>query len=75
MSFSTWFRNEHSEIPIPSAEAVLRLVAEGGTVPFIARYRKEQTGGLDEVAIQKVIDAYENWEALLKRQQFIIDEI
>jgi len=54
---------------------VLALVSEGGTVPFIARYRKEQTGNLDEVAIQNVIDADEKWNEIIKRQAFIVEEI
>ena len=37
-------------------EAVLQLFDEGGTVPFIARYRKDKTGAMDEVAIQQVQD-------------------
>ena len=36
-------------------EKVLELTAEGNTVPFIARYRKEATGSLDEVEIKKII--------------------
>ena len=36
---------------------MLRLAGEGSTIPFIARYRKEQTGNLDEVAVQKAIEA------------------
>ena len=36
------------------AEAVLNLLEEGATIPFIARYRKDKTGGLDEVQIQQV---------------------
>lgn len=58
-----------------SCEAVLRLTQEGATVPFIARYRKEQTGNLDEVAIQAVIDAKERWDKIIKRQEFIVGEI
>lgn len=54
---------------------MLALVSEGGTVPFIARYRKEQTGNLDEVAIQNVIDADEKWNEIIKRQAFIVEEI
>jgi uncharacterized protein len=54
---------------------VLRLAAEGGTIPFIARYRKEQTGNLDEVQIGKVIDAKEQWDQILKRQAHIVEEI
>ncbi len=44
-------------------------------MPFIARYRKEQTGNLDEVGIQAVIDGKEKWDTLLKRQAFIVEEI
>jgi uncharacterized protein len=55
--------------------AVIKLTEEGSTLPFIARYRKEQTGNLDEVAIQKAIDAKERWDETLKRQAFIVEEI
>ncbi|HYE75615.1 MAG TPA: Tex-like N-terminal domain-containing protein, partial [Blastocatellia bacterium] len=75
MTFGTWFQALHSDIPVPSAIAVLKLAEEGATVPFIARYRKEQTGNLDEVAIQKSIDAKERWDETLKRQAFILEEI
>ncbi len=75
MNFETWFQALHPTIPVRSAAAVLALVAEGGTVPFIARYRKEQTGNLDEVAIQQVIDADEKWNEIIKRQTFIVEEI
>src|SRR3982751_4131091 len=75
MTFEAWLRSLAPEIPISGASAVLRLAADGATVPFIARYRKEQTSNLDEVAIQKVIDAKERWEQTLKRQAFILEEI
>ena len=39
-------------------EAVLALFAEGATIPFIARYRKDKTGALDEVQIQQIQDEY-----------------
>jgi uncharacterized protein len=55
--------------------AVVELAAEGATVPFIARYRKEKTGGLDEVAIQAIIDASAQYEEILKRQAYIAKEI
>ncbi|MCA9659120.1 MAG: RNA-binding transcriptional accessory protein [Myxococcales bacterium] len=42
------------DLPERGVNAVLRLLAEGATVPFIARYRKEMTGGLDEVAIRSI---------------------
>src|SRR5215813_3463376 len=75
MTFETWFQSIHANIPVNSAIAVLALSEEGGTDPFIARYRKEQTGNLDEVAIQQVIDAKERWDEIIKRQTFIVEEI
>lgn len=75
MNFEIWFSQNNPTIPYTSAEAVLKLSDEGGTVPFIARYRKDQTGNLDEVAIQTVIDAREKWEEIIKRQAFIVEEI
>ena len=75
MTFETWFQSLHAHIPLHSANAVLQLTAEGATVPFIARYRKEQTGNLDEVAIQQAIDAKERWDEIIKRQTFIVEEI
>src|SRR5262252_7101276 len=75
MDFETWFRSMRPEIPTPGAQAVLKLVSEGATVPFMARYRKEQTGNLDELAIQAVIDGKERWDEIVKRQAFILEEI
>jgi uncharacterized protein len=75
MNFETWFPTQHPTISLHSADAVLRLGQEGGTVPFIARYRKEQTGNLDEVAIQNLINAKERWDEIIKRQAFVLEEI
>src|SRR5580765_8384574 len=75
MTFPDWFTPRHPEISVASAAAVLKLAEGGATVPFIARYRKEQTGNLDEVAIRQVIDAKEQWDDLIKRQAFIVEEI
>ncbi|MUM77334.1 S1 RNA-binding domain-containing protein [Pseudodesulfovibrio sp. F-1] len=52
--------------------AVARLLAEGGTVPFIARYRKEATGSLDEVAVALVRDRLAELAALDKRREAIL---
>lgn len=62
-------------IPLKSAQAVMDLVAEGGTVPFIARYRKEKTGNLDEVQIRDVITANETHQEITKRKAFLLKEI
>ncbi len=49
-------------VPAKSAQAVIELAAEGATVPFIARYRKEKTGNLDEVQIRAVIEGHRNFQ-------------
>lgn len=58
-----------------SAQAVIELAAEGATVPFIARYRKEKTGNLDEVQIRAVIEGHETFNEIVKRKAFLIKEI
>ena len=47
-----------NEVSINQIDAVLKLIEEGGTVPFIARYRKEVTGGLDEKQIRSIYNAW-----------------
>src|SRR4051794_16462401 len=74
-TFETWFASHHPQIPLTSAAAVMRLHEGDATVPFIARYRKEETGGLDEVGIRQVIDAKESWDEIVKRQAYILEEI
>ncbi len=53
----------------------LNLINEGATVPFIARYRKEVTGSLDEVQISSIRDEYERLTELEKRREFILKTI
>ncbi|MEO1670081.1 MAG: Tex family protein [Cyanobacteria bacterium J06631_2] len=53
----------------------LDLWLEGGTVPFIARYRKEQTGSLDEVQLRDIFERYTYLDELFKRKTKIIEEI
>lgn len=62
-------------VNMKSASSVIELHAEGATVPFIARYRKEKTGNLDEVQIRAVIDAHETFNEIVKRKAFLIKEI
>ncbi len=75
LSFSVWLHGQHPQIPLPGAQAIIALAEGGATVPFIARYRKEQTGNLDEVVIRNVLEAKERWDAIGKRQAFIVEEI
>ena len=56
-------------------KATLNLVLEGATVPFIARYRKEETDGLDEVQIAKIQNSYESLKSLHERKQVILKSI
>lgn len=56
-------------------QATLQLLEEGGTVPFIARYRKEVTGGLDEVQITSIRDRALQLQELDKRKEAVIKSI
>ena len=56
-------------------EATAGLLAEGATVPFIARYRKEVTGSLDEVAITQIRDRSAQLEELTKRRKTILKSL
>lgn len=53
------------------ADTVLSLLAEGATIPFIARYRKDRTGALDEVVIQQIQDEFKTLKAFTERKTAI----
>ena len=53
----------------------LMLLDEGATIPFISRYRKERTGGLDEVKIADISDEYKRLQEIEKRKETIITTI
>ncbi len=55
--------------------AVLKLLGEGATIPFISRYRKEATGALDEVQIADIATASEKLNELLKRKETVLGTI
>ncbi len=59
-------------IKVSQVEAVLNLLSEGATIPFIARYRKEATGSLDEEQIRSIEKEYTYLENLLKRKEDVI---
>lgn len=54
---------------------VLELTSEGNTIPFIARYRKEMTGNLDEVQIKAIIDLDKSMTALAERKATVLSKI
>ncbi len=58
-------------IKLESVEAVLAMLAEGATIPFIARYRKDKTGALDEVQIQQIQDELKFLKEFTERKSFI----
>src|SRR4051794_11356278 len=59
----------------PSVQAVIQLLDSGNTIPFIARYRKEVTGNLDEVHIRNIQDRYSYLKELEERKQTILQSI
>ncbi len=62
-------------IPIKSIENCVQLLEEGATIPFISRYRKEATGGLDEVQVGQVQLLHEKYMELAKRKEFVLKTI
>ena len=63
------------QLPQEGVENTLRLLDDGCTIPFISRYRKERTGGLDEVQIAKIADMNERLKEIGKRKETIIKTI
>ena len=66
---------ERLNIDEKSAEGTLALLDEGCTIPFIARYRKERTGGLDEVQIAAISDHYDRLKDIQKRKDTVLKTI
>lgn len=67
--------SQRTAMAASQVKAVLQLFEAGATVPFIARYRKEATGNLDEVAIAQIKETAKEVEEMEKRRQFILDTI
>jgi uncharacterized protein len=74
-AFDPWFQARCPEIPLDGARSVLDLVEEGAGVPFVARYRRDRTGNLDEVAVRQVLAARAEWDRLVGRQALILESI
>ena len=66
---------ERLNIAEKNVDGTLKLLDEGCTIPFIARYRKERTGGLDEVQISAINDQYERLKELQKRKETVVKTI
>ena len=64
--------SQEQNVRVPQIQAVLKLIEDGGTVPFIARYRKEATGGLDEEKIRSIYTEWEYGQKLAERKEDIM---
>ncbi len=70
------FAAEETNLNARSVLSVLNLlITEQSTVPFVARYRKEVTGGMDEVQIRAIFESYENYIEREKRREYILDAV
>ena len=69
------FISHSLSLPLQSVSAVLTLLNEGCTIPFISRYRKERTGGLNEVQITDISELYDRLKELGKRKETILKTI
>lgn len=66
---------ESQQISLRQVENTINLLVDGATIPFISRYRKEATGGLDEVQIAAISQAYDKLIDLAKRKETILATI
>lgn len=74
LSQSAYIR-QHTQLNDKHIDAVVKLHKEGATVAFIARYRKDSTGNMDEMAIMEVIKHAEEYDELVKRKAFVLETI
>ena len=56
-------------------EATLKLLSEDCTIPFISRYRKDQTGNLDEVIIEQIAKLSKQFDEIIKRKESVLKSI
>lgn len=61
--------------PAKSIENTLKLLSEDCTIPFISRYRKDQTGNLDETVIENIAKANKDFDAMVRRKESILKSI
>lgn len=67
--------SEALKLPVQQVHSALELLSAGNTIPFIARYRKEVTGGLDEVELRAIEDAMDKAIALASRKDTVLKTI
>ena len=69
------FIHNQTQLPAHRIEKVLELLSGGATIPFIARYRKEMTGSLDETDIGRIAVGQKSYTEITHRQDFILETI
>jgi uncharacterized protein len=69
------FIQNQTNITPKSIEATIKLLSEDCTIPFISRYRKDQTGNLDEVQIEAIFKLNKQFEEIVKRKESILKSI
>ncbi|WP_282788107.1 Tex family protein [Flavobacterium croceum] len=67
--------HNHTQIAVKSIENTVQLLNEDCTIPFIARYRKDQTGNLDEVQIEQIAKLNKQFDDIVKRKESILKSI
>ncbi len=67
--------SEDTGVKIEFVNNLIELFDENATIPFVSRYRKDKTGGLDEIAVASVYDSIEKFRTLADRKVFIKSEI
>ncbi|WP_379969186.1 Tex family protein [Epilithonimonas sp. UC225_85] len=72
---SSEFIQKQLNISFKSIESTLQLLSEDCTIPFIARYRKDRTGNLDEVAIENIYKLNKQYDEITKRKESILKSI
>jgi len=72
---SSEFIQRQLNIPSKSIDSTLQLLSEDCTIPFIARYRKDRTGNLDEVAIENIFKLNKQFDEITKRKESILKSI
>lgn len=69
------FITRELQLPANSINATLKFISEDCTIPFIARYRKDKTGNLDEIQIDKIAKLSKNFDEIIKRKESILASI
>ena len=67
--------SRHDNIPVKQVFQTVNLLDDGCTIPFISRYRKEETGGLNDIQVQSINECYFQLKELLKRKEYILGVI